>query len=221
MVMQVEKYSAHFPDARPSRVREALAALKKLQLGNEHRYQRLHYLRQDKEYRNDRKSVRRTLGIPQEGYGIRAAKRSLGPLERGYLEYHRRVRGRNKFIMEAAKWTFLTGQIAEFALRHPLRKSVPMPFHMAFTEIVYKNYKARFELIGYYRYDSGGRLHAFYDNSGGNILAFCKTRPRKVPQPIERLISYRLRDGVNKHTKIVRIIKSDSASGYWEITQIP
>ena len=204
----MEKYTKNFPDVTPSRLEKTRAYLMRLQLGNACKYPQVHYLRRNRKYIRDKENVRRKLGIPPGGLGIRDAKRMLTPLYQAYILCENEVRGSYKYRTEAGCWLAIFLLITKFADRHPLKKSVPMPLHIAFSEIVYKNPKFFFQLRGYFDTDQDRNLHVYYEDG-----------VTEAPQPIRRLVSYKLRGDNNQYTRMVRISNRFADSGRWQIRQ--
>jgi hypothetical protein len=83
------RYCGYLPgENTPTRFWETLGRFKKFYYGGATKRERskIHKLRANPKRRNDIKGYRRILGIPEQGYGRREARKQLGRFAQAYLE---------------------------------------------------------------------------------------------------------------------------------------
>jgi len=202
------RYHKVWPDSEPSRFREVIDYRERLQIGDKYRFPAIHQLRRNKEFREDKRHTRRIINVPPDGYGVREAREKFAPLARAYLNSVARKGGSRENQNLAGAWAAILSAIHKFADKYPLAKSQPMPLHIAFNEIIYRRPKTEFRLQGYYQKE-GPRLRV--------LLEDAKT---DVPQPIQRLVTYKYRGDDNEFTKQIRFSNQVGDSGCWEFRKI-
>jgi len=177
-------------------------------------YIKIHRLRHKEAYRKDIRQLRKLLSFPEEGYKRPEAKRIIFPLADAYMKSIELKRGFYKYKYDAIKWIAISGEIKRFAERHYLSKrpKLPMPFGIAFAEIVYKVHKKPvFVLKGHY-----------LEDNPPNILQDDLKTP--VTQGIKRVLTRCLKRGGDENERkiriynyIIRVFKKEPGWWRWEI----
>jgi len=202
-----ERYYKIDPESEPARLQDVREVCKTILEGNAEKFPRIFYLRRKKEFKESKRAFRRTVNIPEKGYNRCEAKKNLAPLAQAYVACEKGVRGSHKFQKEAGAWVFILRQIQKFAHKYPLFKKQPMPFLMAFEELIYSRPRLlsmNYLLRGFFRYNT-------------KTVVLMEDAVTRAPEPITRLVYYALRGDKNKFTAQVRIFNREGKSGCWEI----
>ncbi|NVM23372.1 MAG: hypothetical protein HWN68_16505 [Desulfobacterales bacterium] len=171
------------------------------------------------------------MGIPQEGYGRRDAKRKLASFTQAFLDCMHDKRGSYKRKTEAGIWAAMMRLTREFADKYPLSAHQPMPMALAFEELVYKRPKHHVILKGYAYFKDADNPNLVLRvpvpqaseliAHGHEPIVLLEDGVTKAPQPIARLVKYRLRGDDNEIVKQIRIIfNRDSNWVEWKISSL-
>ncbi len=204
------RYNRYLPDQNsPLRFRETLQKFKKLYCSGttKREWSKVHKLRVSSKRRAEIKMLRRILGIPEQGYGRREAKRRLGRFAEAYLELEYGKKGAYKRKTEAGAWLFIIRCAEQLADAYPLSRHYPAPLTLAFEDLIYKRPQPNPILRGYF-------------TQGDEPTVLLEDAVTEAPEAIALVVKYKLRGDRNEVVRQIRIFNPHSNWGEWQITNL-
>lgn len=204
------RYYRDLPDKNsPRRYWETLRKFKKLYYGGATNRERskVHKLRVNPKRRGEIRTLRHLLGIPEEGYGRREAKRQLGRFAQAYLELEHNKKGAYKRKPEAGTWLYIIRCAQQLADAYRLTKYYPAPLTLCFEDLVYKRPQPNPILRGYF-------------TEGNKPTVLLEDAVTKAPEAIVLVVKYKLRGDDNEVVNKIRISNWHFNSGEWQIINL-
>jgi len=193
----------------PRRYWETLRKFKKLYYDGvtKREWSKVHKLRVNPKRQAEIKRLRHRLGIPEQGYGRREAKRQLGHFAQAYVELEHNKKGAYKRKTEAGAWLFIIRCAQQLADAYPLSSHYPAPLTLAFEDLIYKSPQPTPILRGYF-------------TQGDEPTVLLEDAVTKAPEAIALVVKYKLRGDENEVVRQIRIFNRHSNWGEWQISNL-